>query len=93
MSKWDEESLNRLLAELELELTVNDTVQDLIKELKKGYFLVNVSTTDVGGDHNEVPTEENQNCHFGVYNDDMDEIENFYDPFIIGYEKILKKYN
>ena len=65
----------------------------LIKELKKGYFLVNTSTTDVGGDHNEVPTEENQNCHFGVYNDDMDEIENFYDPFIIGYEKILKKYN
>jgi|TARA_R100000482_G_C5110589_1_gene140339 hypothetical protein len=36
MSKWDEESLNRLLAELELELTVNDTVQDLIKELKRG---------------------------------------------------------
>ena len=36
MCKWDEESLNRLLAELELELTVNDTVQDLIKELKRG---------------------------------------------------------
>jgi hypothetical protein len=36
MCKWDEESLNRLLAELELELTINNTVQDLIKELKRG---------------------------------------------------------